>query len=329
MAEFQITTDLAVIRDFTVAANFDELLAAVAEISAPYEAMIVTPDTVRNAAADRAKLRKLQSRIDEQRKAVKAACMAPADAFAEKMKPALDRIGAAIDNLDRQVKAFESQEAEEKLERLRVYFGDSLNANTKDCADWEKIAARHRDWKNKGKSEDQCRSEIQIELANIDRSVNAMRGYPEQYKAPMMEAFCRNYELADALTTFQSIKRREQLEQVRRERETEEARKAAEEAKARAEAELRAANDRPYAGDGDAQAARTAQELSNALQGEMTRAAAENAAEGGDGGERAENEAPKLRRVEFWVEVSPEQSKALGRFLKENRIRYGALRREG
>ena len=322
MAEFQITTDLAVIRDFTVAANFDELLAAVAEISAPYEAMIVTPDTVRNAAADRAKLRKLQSRIDEQRKAVKAACMAPAEAFAEKMKPALDRIGAAIDNLDRQVKAFEAQEAEEKLERLRVYFGESLNANTKDCADWEKIAARHRDWKNKGKSEEQCRSEIQIELANIDRSVNAMQGYPEQYKAPMMEAFCRNYELADALTTFQAIKRQEQIEQVRREREAEEARKAAEREAALKQAEA-AVIENPSS------ATTAAYALASALQGEMSRAAAENAAEGRDGGESAENEAPKLRRVEFWVEVSPEQSKALGRFLKENRIRYGALRREG
>lgn len=326
MAEFEISTDLAVIRDITVAANFDELLAAVAEISAPYEAMVVTPDTVRNAAADRAKLRKLQSRIDEQRKAVKAACMAPAEAFAEKTKPAMEKIGAAIDNLDRQVKAFEAKEAEEKLERLRVYFGESLKTTTRDCADWEKIAARHKDWKNKSKREEQCMSEIQMELANIERSVNAMQGYPEQYKAPMMEAFCRNYELADALTTFQSIKRREQLDKVRREQEEAEARRAAEEARKATEEAARATDKTDTVA---ASFARAAQELSDSLQGEMIRAAAENAAEGGDGAERAENEAPKLRRVEFWVEVSPEQSKALGRFLKENRIRYGALRREG
>ena len=155
MAEFQITTDLAVIRDITVAANFDELLAAVAEIAAPYEAMVVTPDTVRNAAADRAKLRKLQSRIDEQRKAVKAACMAPAEAFAEKMKPALDKIGAAIDNLDRQVKAYEAQEAENKMARLKDYFEQSVREESRDYADWEKISARHKDWRNKGKGEDQ------------------------------------------------------------------------------------------------------------------------------------------------------------------------------
>ena len=293
MAEFQISTDLAVIRDFTVAANFDELLEAVTEIAAPYEALLVTPETVRNAASDRAKLRKLQSRIDEQRKAVKAACMAPADAFAEKMKPALDKIGAAIDNLDRQVKAFEAQEAEDKMARLREYFDNAVTDESRGYADWEKISARHKDWKNKGKTEDQCRSDIQIELMNIERSLNALRGYPEQYKAPMLEAFSRNYDLADALTVFQNIKRQEQIEKARQERE---------------EAER------------NAEAARAAQELSNAITHEMTQAAAESPAE-------RDEEPVNERYVEFWVRVTPEQSKALGRFLKENKISYGAIRR--
>ena len=310
MAEFQITTDLAVIRDITVAANFDELLAAVSEISAPYEALVVTPETVRNAATDRAKLRKLQSRLDEQRKLVKAACMAPADAFAEKLKPAMERIGAAIDNLDKQVKAFEAQEVEEKMARLRQYFEQSVTDVSRDYADWEKIASRHKDWKNKGKTEEQCQSDIQVELMNIERSLNALRNYSDEYKVPMLEAFSQNYDLADSLTIYQNMKRREEQERVLAEKAAEAARKATE----------KAGEALGKTGDIAASFARTAQELSNALQSETTRSAAENAAEG--------NEEPvELRRVEFWVEVTPEQSKALGRFLKENRIRYGAIRR--
>jgi hypothetical protein len=304
MAEFQITTDLAVIRDITVAANFDELLAAVAEIAAPYEAMVVTPDTVRNAAADRAKLRKLQSRIDEQRKAVKAACMAPAEAFAEKMKPALDKIGAAIDNLDRQVKAYEAQEAENKFARLKDYFEQSIREESRDYADWEKISARHKDWRNKGKGEDQCRNEIQMELANIDRSLDALRGYPEQYKVPMLEAFARNYDLADSLAVFQNMKRREETERVLAE-------------KKRLEAEERLKNE---AAGNRQQATGDESTDCHVSVPEPRKDGAETAAESAESDQN-------VRYVEFWVEVTPEQSKALGRFLKENGIKYGAIRR--
>lgn len=306
MAEFQISTDLAVIRDITVAANFDELLAAVSEIAAPYEALVVTPETVRNAASDRAKLRKLQSRIDEQRKAVKAACMAPAEAFAEKMKPAMDRISAAIENLDRQVKAFEAQEAADKMTRLRDYFNLTVTDVSRDYADFDKIAARHKDWKNKGKTEEQCQSDIQVELANIERSLNALRGYPDQYMAPMLEAFSKNYDLADSLTVYQNIKRREEQERVLAE-------KAAEREAALKQAE-EAVKEEP------SPATLAAYALANALNREMDQGAAENPGE--------QDEEPVAERyVEFWVRVTPEQSKALGRFLKENRIKYGAIRR--
>ena len=308
MAEFQITTDLAVIRDITVAANFDELLAAVSEISAPYEALVVTPETVRNAATDRAKLRKLQSRLDEQRKLVKAACMAPADAFAEKLKPAMERIGAAIDNLDKQVKAYEAQEVEEKMARLRQYFEQSVTDVSRDYADWEKIASRHKDWKNKGKTEEQCQSDIQVELMNIERSLNALRNYSDEYKVPMLDAFAKNYDLADALTAFQNMKRREETERILAEKADAARRKEAfEQAKADLEETHSPATLAAYA-------------LANALNKEMDREASENAGE--------QNEEPVSERyVEFWVRVTPEQSKALGRFLKENRIKYGSIRR--
>ena len=60
--------------------------------------------------------------------------------------------------------------------------------------------------------------------------------------------------------------------------------------------------------------------LANALNREMDQGGAENEGE--------QNEEPVTERyVEFWVRVTPEQSKALGRFLKENGIRYGAIRR--
>ena len=83
MADFVIQTDLATIEQTRILANFDEVVAAVRELARPYQGVIVTADTMKGAASDRARLRKLRDRLDSQRKAVKAACMAPADAFAK------------------------------------------------------------------------------------------------------------------------------------------------------------------------------------------------------------------------------------------------------
>lgn len=313
MAEFEFTlkTDLAPIRDGTVVANFDEALTAVRQIVAPYQNLAVTPDTVREAAGDRARLRKLRDRIDDQRKAVKAAYMAPVDAYAAAAKPILDEIDAAINNIDGQVKAFEERERTEKLGRLRAYF-DELNAKAYNVAEWDKIAARHSDWKNKGCSEDKAKSDILTEFAGIERDLQAIHSPAyEQYRAMMIEKYCERYDLADAINVYTQIKRRETMEAERKKREEENAR-------AEAERKLREAEEAR-------QRRQIAAETTQALNREFTRAEAETPTAANRGVESVEIEAPQTRRVEFWVEVTSEQAKALGRFLRENGIHYGAI----
>lgn len=317
MAEFEFTlkTDLAPIRDGTVVANFDEALAAVRQIVAPYQNLAVTPDTVREAAGDRARLRKLRDRIDDQRKAVKAAYMAPVDAYTAAAKPILDEIDAAINNIDGQVKAFEERERQEKLSRLREFF-DEQNAKACGVVEWDKIAARHPEWKNKGCTEDKAKSDILTEFAGIERDLQAIHSPAyEQYRLVMIEKYCERYNLADAINVYTQIKRREAMEAERKKREEEEARAAAERKLMEAEAER--------------QRRQIATETTNALNREFTRAETETPAAAEDGGDVPVQTAPAVKRVEFWVEVTREQSKALGRFLRENGIRYGAIGREG
>lgn len=317
MAEFEFTlkTDLAPIRDGTVVANFDEALAAVRQIVAPYQNLAVTPDTVREAAGDRARLRKLRDRIDDQRKAVKAAYMAPVDAYTAAAKPILDEIDAAINNIDGQVKAFEERERTEKLDRIRAYF-DEQNAKAAELVEWDKIAARHPDWKNKGCSEEKAKSDIQIDFAGIERDLQAIHSPAyEQYRAMMIEKYCERYNLSDAINVYTQIKRREAMEAERKKREEEEARAAAE----RKLLEAEEAHQRRQ----------IAAETANALNREFTRAEAETPTVAEDGGDAPIQTVPAVKRVEFWVEVTSEQAKALGTFLKSNGIKYGAIRREG
>ena len=309
MAElkFAVQTDLANIESTPVLANFDEALAAVKEIVAPYQNLIVTPETVRNAASDRARLRKLREAVDGQRKAVKECYMKPVNEFTAAAKPILDEIDKAVNNIDVQVKAYEEQERKDKMDGLRAFFAEKNTGAGADFADFDKIAARHPDWKNKGCTPEKAQSDIIIELSGIDRGIMALRGYPDSYRAMMLEKFAERYDLADAINVFTQIKRREEQEKALAQREAE--RKAAEQ-KAKEEAE-RAVEESAAAPETTGNGQENGQPMT-APTGERNDESADRSA---------------VRHIEFWVEVTPEQGKALGAWLKANGIKYGSVRR--
>ena len=307
MAElkFAVQTDLARIENTPVLANFDEALAAVKEIVAPYQNLVVTPETVRNAASDRARLRKLREAVDGQRKAVKECYMKPVNEFTAAAKPILDEIDKAVNNIDVQVKAFEEQERKDKMDALRAFFAEKNTGAGADFADFDKIAARHPDWKNKGCTPEKAQSDIIIELSGIDRGIMALRGYPDNYRAMMLEKFAERYDLADAINVFTQIKRREEQEKALAQREAER--------KAKEEAERAAAKD----GETDSSASLGMTEEERIATVPMEPRNDESAGR------------PAVRHIEFWVEVTQEQGKALGAWLKANGIRYGKVQKGG
>lgn len=293
--EFQVTTDLAPVRELHIAANFDKLHEFVAELVAPYKNMVVTEDTVKNAAADRARLRKLRERIDQYRNEIKAECMRPTDEFAEGIKPSLAEIDEAVANIDSGVKKWEAVEVQNKMDALRAFFQEKNTGPGAEIADFDKIAAANPKWKNKGYEVKTAQNDIMSALANIDRGMTALRGqgYPDSCRAAMIEKFSENYDLASALNVYTQIQRREAMEKAAQEREAERKR-AAEEAAAQA-----------------AQAFRAVQ----------TAAPAEEPAP-------VQNAQPEMLVRDFRVWATREQLNALGAFLKANGIRYGKVPKE-
>lgn len=297
--EFQVTTDLAPVRELHIAANFDKLHEFVAELVAPYKNMVVTEDTVKNAAADRARLRKLRDRIDQYRKEIKAECMRPTDEFAEGIKPSLAEIDEAVANIDSGVKKWEAVEVQNKMDALRAFFHEKNTGAGAEIADFDKIAATFPKWKNKGYELKAAQNDIISALANIDRGMMALRGpgYPDTCRAAMIERFAVDYDLAAALNVYTQIQRREAMERARQEREAE--RQAAEQ-RAREQAE-----------QAEAQAIQTAQ----------TAAPSEEPAP-------VQTAQPEVLVRDFRVWATREQLNALGAFMKANGIKYGKVPKE-
>lgn len=307
MAEFTVTTDLSVLRGIQIKANFDELKAELTKKVESYRTMVVTPETTAAAKADLANLRRVQRDIDTVRLAWKREYMAPWDEFEAKCKELKAVLDSGISNLDTQVKAFEEAEVNEKLDELRQFFEETVLPATRPYADFEKIAAKYPRWKNKTYDMTAAKNDIQITLAEIDRGLNALRGMEEPYKTAMLAKFADTYRLDDAMNVMAQMKRQEQMEQARLE--TEARMKVAEEARKAAEA------------------ARMAQDAANEQERELTPPEAENHAVLKNEREEAIQTEEATRRVEFWVEITASQGRALGEFLKANGIRYGSVRR--
>ena len=318
MAEFVITTDLAPIQNTIVEANFDEIIQAVRERVAPYKALVVTPETVRSAKNDLAELRRFEKQIDGYRKTIKEAFMAPVNAYAERVKPALEAIQGAVESINAQVKAFDEAETQKKLEEAAEYFRAEAKPDTLDYLSFGKLRGRHPEWKNKGATIDRIKSDIQIELAGVERDLTAIRAHDEKYRAVMLDAYKGSLNLTDALGKYASVKRAEELEKVRAEREAE--RRAAEEreaeARRQAEEKAREITERMSSKlvDDMRQTVETAQ---TAINEEISRLQTE------------QNASPEILVRGFRVWATREQLNALGAFLKANGIRYGRVPKEG
>ena len=119
--EFKIITDLSVLPQ-VIETNGEELKAWLTEKVQSYNSIVVTPETIKAAKDDKAKLTKLRAALEERRKEVKRQCMAPYEDFERKYKELLALIDEPIGKIDTQIKALDEQEQQEKFTKIGQYF---------------------------------------------------------------------------------------------------------------------------------------------------------------------------------------------------------------
>ena len=295
MAEFQVTTDLAPIRQLVIEANFAEMEQAVQTMMEPYRNMIVTADGLATARADRARINKVAARIDEVRKTVKAEMSAPIAEFERKCNAIKQIAVEAGANLDTQIKGFEDRAVTEKIDFLRAFWEEKASIDDREFAPFERIAAENPKWKNKTYSMDAAQNDIMRTMASVKAGLSAIRNYPETYREALLEKFRETGSLQDTITLYEQIKRRAEAEQARREAE-----------------ERRAA----YVKQMELAKARGAEIAAPDAEEEIATAQAP----------RNENETEKpVKVIDFRVWVTAEQMNALGAFLRENGIKYGRV----
>lgn len=154
--------------------NFEELKQEITNRVAMYANMVYTEDQVKQAKTDRANLNKFVKALSDERIKVKKQCMKPYEEFEAKVNELSKIVQEPIKMIDKQVKEYEEQKKQEKLDAITNFF------NSTDHPEWLHISQIfHEKWLNASVSMKSINEEINLRLELIKNDVATLSNLPE------------------------------------------------------------------------------------------------------------------------------------------------------
>lgn len=118
--------------------NYVELKKELTEKVENYKNLVYTEENINMAKKDRANLNKLKKAINDEKIRVKNTLLAPYTDFESKCKELIEIVDVSVENVDRQVKAFEDEEKRAKREEIQKYFNEHVG-HFKDVIIFENV----------------------------------------------------------------------------------------------------------------------------------------------------------------------------------------------
>lgn len=106
--------------------NEAEVQQNLTEMLAAYTGRVYTPDTIKDAKADRAAVNKLDKQLSDAARSAKAFYMKPLEEFLQSTKQMQTRCKAVSGAIDQQVKAVEEAERQDKADALQAVYADCI-----------------------------------------------------------------------------------------------------------------------------------------------------------------------------------------------------------
>lgn len=220
---FEVKTDLAVLNQITLEANFEQLDESLELMMADYQNMVVTPESLALAKAERAKIRKTIEQIEDARKTVARIYRKPLDRFEDRVKQSLLVCDKAANHLDKQIKFIMGEDAKAKLSELESYFEEKRTEDV-EWLTFESI--QNPKWKNVSFKMDDAKKEIDYEISKAIADQETIRGLDSEFETELL------LEYQDSRNLSEVIRKNRKLRDAKRAREKRE--KEAEEKKAAA-----------------------------------------------------------------------------------------------
>lgn len=283
--------------------NLDELLAA-------YTGRVYTPESIKDAKADRAAVNKWDKQLGDALRAAKKLYTDPLEAFGQRIKAMQAQCKQVSGAIDQQVKAVEQAEREEKASSLRLVYRDCIG-ELEPLISFDRLLVPQ--WLNKSYDLAKASRELRKSVETRREELKIIRDTCGEDAENCVLEYLRELSLNSALAEHT---RRQSAREARQRAEAE--RLAAERARAAAPVILPPSEEERQI---KAEAAAEAQSnafitASGRLDCEVLQRFAEPAAA----------PQPARRRYSFWVEFTPEDIAWFKQGAAERGFRYGSVK---
>lgn len=288
--------------------NKDDIQRNLDEMLADYKGRVYTPESIKSAKEDRAKVNSWKRQLGEGVTAARKFYLKPVEELVsavKEMQAKCDEISGAI---DAQVKAVEATEKEEKASTLRLIYRDNIG-ELETLIPFERLLDSH--WLNKTFAIAEAKKSLCQSIENIRSDLEFIRENCGEDVEPCTTEYLRNLSTNEAVREHN---RREKSRQAQREAEA--ARKAAELARAAAPVIIP-----PTAEEREMKARAAAATQANAFitpEGRLDMEAMQSFA--------AAQEVPSRKRYYFWVEFTKEDIAWFRSAAKERGFDFGSIK---
>ncbi len=224
LMEFCITSDLQEVRKQVITTNYPAVKKWAESVVAQYENIVVTPDTISQARADRASLRKAQSGVSDVRKEMRAAALSTCAAEESNCKDLEAVFERGVQAMDAQIKAMEEAAKQEKKDRLAAYFAQVVG----DMAEWLTFDdCFNPKWLNATYAESTAQMDICAAIDRCRADLNAIRALHSEFETTLLDEYTRTRNISAVLVKNETLGRMKAAEEERKRKEAEAAAKYA------------------------------------------------------------------------------------------------------
>lgn len=287
--------------------NEAEVQQNLTEMLAAYTGRVYTPETIKDAKADRAAVNKLDKQLSDAARSAKAFYMKPLEEFLQSAKQMQGQCKAVSGAIDQQVKAVEEAERQDKADALQTVYADCIG-ELREMIPFDRLLVPQ--WLNKTYDLAKASRELRKSVETRREELRLIRENCGADAEACTTEYLRAFSVNDALHEHQ---RRQDARAAQAEAEAR--RQAAERAKAAAPVTAPPSEEERQVRE---EARQTAQ--SNAFVTASGRLDCEVLQQ------FAQPAAPARKRYSFWVEFTPEDIAWFKQGAAERGFRYGSVK---
>lgn len=174
--------------------NYEELKQELLTKVSVYETMIYSEDQIKAAKADRANLNRLKKALNDERIRREKEYMQPFNSFKMQVNEIIGIIDKPCAVIDKQVKAFEEQQKEEKLEKIKTFWETQILE--KNGVQFEQIMDQK--WLNASVSMKTIEDEIKVKGGRIIDDLAVIRNLP-YFRFEAEQMYLQTLDLGSAI----------------------------------------------------------------------------------------------------------------------------------